>query len=422
MDADDASIAETHKLGISASSVPAPEDHLESAISSTPEGSGSRRRNLTYRLIGGNRPFPRIGSVAFDRPYITCLRATKYFDGLALQVPKRAIPSHEAKDILEVKVVRCAEPEVELPLYTRHLPGYKRAIVDLRLLNASYGEEFWVTGIRPYPMQSFAADYSLFAPKGLGNTELKWNGGLSILVDGSGFGMEGVVMSHFKGAVSIKAGFGGAGPVKITKAVRTFSMRLYDHPIVQSMRGDGGSVVAVYKFPGEKARTRMMSPAPLMPPAYEGAVKFKQCVEVLSRPESLEGEYVARVNPKLVLHIAKRLANRTFRGYTKERGDIGEELIDAILSLAGCPQVMNHPHDPGKEFDSSRKGPDSLRQVLNRQLAYFEFKWWRNVEAALSEARSQLDEMMYSDIYPQGTVTCAYIANLDWNEWNNRAL
>ena len=366
------------------------------------------------KLLGGNRPFPNIGSMPAPIPYITCLQATKYqLTGLALKVPRRAIPRHEPRDILEVKVMSCREPQREVALYTRHNPSQGSADLDLYQLRAKYGDEFWVMAIGRYPEERFAADYNQMRPKGLENTELEVKDGLWITVDEARLRLEMLGMKHFEGGVTLNVGFGEAGPVKIRKDLKGFSMRMKDHSLVYSMRG-GEQILLMHRMPHEEMRVKAVN---VSGTAGERRMRFADHLRVASRPVGLEGEYRVNVGTELVVHIVERLSRRTLHGYTSERGDIGEELADAILFLAGCPEVMNHPLDPGRRFDSSRKGSDSLRLIVNQGLVHFEFKWWRDLEAALFDARKEAKRFRRGRIQGKRVIG-AYIAILEWNKWS----
>jgi hypothetical protein len=382
--------------------------------------TGSRtylKEGVPTRLPGGNRPFPRIGSVPTDVPYITCLRATKYnISGLALQIPKKAMPRHERDDIFEVKVVKCDEPQREVTLYTKHNPDRKRADLDLYQLRARHGEEFWVTSIRSHPIEEFPAEYNGMKPRGLENTEMLWDDGLRMKVDDVGLRLNVRAMKTYESRFFLDADLEGAGLLRFKKDLTGFSVRTKDRSLVHSMTADGMNVLMRYKQPHERMHVRVIAPARLIQVGRAApAVRFQEGIHVISRPDSFEGEYLVKVSSRLTAHIMARLASHYAHGYTKERGDIGEELIDTIFSQIGCMQLMSHPGHPGREFDSGRKGPDSLRRVPLGWLAYFEFKWWEDVEAAFSNAGKQAKKFPRDDVYSGERVIGAYIANLNWN-------
>jgi hypothetical protein len=415
--------AELSKLGTSNSvtvscptSVSVPFVSLAPSVSSNvglPDASAVSR----LRPVGGNRPFPNLGSLPASIRYITSLRATKYLEaGLALKIPTRAIPHHERDDILEVKVVRCLEPQREFILYTKHNPGRKRADLDLYQFGAKYGEEFWVTSIRKHPIEEFPAEYNRMKPRGLENTELLWEDGLRMRVDEAELELKVRAMRTYESRLFLDADLGNAGLLRFKKDLCGFSVRTKDRSLVQSLTTDGRNVLMMYKQPRGRMHVRVITPTRLTGvEKVAPMVRFRDGVQIVSRPDSFEGEYVVRVNPKLVAQIMARLASHYTCGYTKERGDIGEELIDAILWQAGCPQLLSHPLDPGRDFDSSRKGPDSLREVPISLLAYFELKWWKEADVALCEAREQASGFPREDVYADGPVVGAYIANLDWD-------
>jgi len=315
-----------------------------------------------------------------------------------------------------MKIMRCLGPKRETTLYAKHNPDRRRADLDLYQLGAKHGEEFWLTSIGPHNVERFAEDYNRATPKGLENTELRWEDGLRIRVDETELRLNVRRMNAFQGKLFLDADFEGTGFIGFSRDVRGFSVRTRDHYAVKSMVVDGSDLLLLHGRGDGHLHVNRLSPPQLI--GAEPKVRFSDCIQILSRPKTFEGEYLVKVNQRLIGHILSRLAKHYVRGYTKERGDIGEELIDAILSQVDCPQLMSHPLDPGKDFDSGLKGPDSLRRIRMGLLAYFEFKWWQDIKAALSDARKQASEFPRSGFSGE-RVAGAYIANLGWNPWRN---
>jgi hypothetical protein len=379
--------------------------------------TGSRTdRKESYRLIGGNRVFPRFASVPTALPYITCLRAARYQYGLGLKIPWRAIPHHERDAVLEVKLARCAEPLRGAALYMRHRPGDREADLSLNQLPVRYGEEILVTSIGEYSQERFAYGYDQMKPRGLENTELRWSDGLKLRVDETDLRLNILRMKPFEGRLTMDADIEGRGRITLRKDVNGFSVRAYNHRLVESMMVDRKDVLLRYRESDGSRHTAMVSVPRLAEGAWANPVSFRDGVRLVSRPKGFEGEYRVEVTPRLIARILGRLARCGKHRYTNERGDIGEELIDAILSLSGSKQRMGHPLDPGREFDSSRKGPDSLRWSRRGGLVLFEFKWWGDPKAATSDARREVYSFSRGKILGEQVVG-AYIAILDWKDW-----
>jgi hypothetical protein len=382
--------------------------------------TGSRTdRKEAYRLIGGNRPFPNTGSTPAAVPYITCLRATKYQrSGLALKVPWRAIPEHERRDILEVKVRSCRKPQREVALYTRHNPSQGNADLDLFQLRANYGEEFWVTAVGRYPEERIASDYNLMKPKGLENTWLEVKDGLWLKVDGVRLKLEMLGMEHFEGGVTLNVGLGDAGRVKFRKDLSGFTVRMKDHSVLHAAVADGEHILLMHKRPKESMRTTVLD----VPDADStGKVlqmaDFRDEIEIVQRPASFEGSYEIHVGSGLRAYVGARLFRGPPFGYKKRRGDIGEELINEILSRLNCPELVRYPL--GRSGGRSGEGrPDSLRQIPSNSLAYFESKWWKQKEAASYHGRKQARRFPHRVRFRGELILGAYIATLDWNVWN----
>jgi hypothetical protein len=166
----------------------------------------------------------------------TRVKATAYGHSFAALVPKRMIPDHQRDDVLEVSVIR-EEPKVECKLYTTHLPGYKRAYLDLYQLQPRKGEEFALESVKIYDLQTFFSEYNAGKPSNLGNTSLLTEDGETIIqVDGLKMPLIRVSMRTYQGIVVVDCVIEGLGQIKFQKTVDGFEVRLGDHSPVSSIR------------------------------------------------------------------------------------------------------------------------------------------------------------------------------------------
>ena len=355
---------------------------------------------------------------------ITSLHATRYNrTSLALRLPKRNIPEHARDNILRITAVRASEPEKEIVLFARYSPGSRRADIDVSKTGASHGELFRVKEVSANHDCDVVQDYNMQRDGRLKNTRLRYSGS-RMFMEVDGLVEVELSKTRFRTHQSelIMDMELDSSRMKMTRDVEgNYFMRLKERLPVTAIRSAGSGVVLTYaNAAGE--HTRFCRGSPVGGKLVQAPVSAFQpdWIRVLSRPDGFEGEYVMELSDELRAIAVSRLSRRKpFKRYTKERGDLGEELIDALLHRGGCPQLMGHPLDPGREWDSSLKGPDSLRRVSNGLLAYFEFKWWKDVVVALSSAREQAKEFPVGDVYPMGTVGAAYIANLDWSLWDH---
>ncbi len=330
-------------------------------------------------------------------------------------MPKRALPEHSKSDILEIKVARCAEPEKELSLYGRHQPGYKCARLDLNQIEVAYGEEFWVRSVGKYLPQKLASEYNLMKPIGLENTELILDGRPCLRVDGTEVRLAVKRFRTFESKAILDVEFGSGGLIRVIRGLEGFNVKTRNHSQVYSMMTDGRQVLITYKMPGESMHTRVVDSSTASYSTVNSVPEIGSRADLLAIPDSFEGRYVIRLNSRFMVHMIAKLVRHGACRYEKVRGDIGEEIIDSILSQIGVPQLIGHPLDPGRDYDSSRKGPDSLRKVPIVQLGYFEFKWWKEAEKASYEAQVQASRFPRGKRFRGQRIGGAYIANLDWD-------
>src|ERR1700722_19650228 len=126
---------EAPKTGIDTSSTEVrPASVPQSAFSSTFGSSGSRS---TDRVTDEDYVLSDSRELNIEGACNVPVHATPHGHSFAVLVPKRVIPSHAREDVLEVWVERALDKRNVL-LYTTHLPGYKKAYLDVFQLKPTY--------------------------------------------------------------------------------------------------------------------------------------------------------------------------------------------------------------------------------------------------------------------------------------------
>jgi len=175
------------------------------------------------------------------------VKATAYGHSFAALVPRRIVPDHQRDEVLEVSIMR-AESRVGYQLYTRHLPGYKRAYLDLYQIKPQKQEEFVIKSVRLYDVQMFFSDYNTVKPLGLENTSLLIEGGEPTFeADGLKVPLLEVSMRTYQGIAVIDCMIESLGNVKIQKTVGAFEVRLGDHSSISSIHAGERGLLLAYR-------------------------------------------------------------------------------------------------------------------------------------------------------------------------------
>jgi hypothetical protein len=333
------------------------------------------------------------------------------------------IPEHARDDILEVRLARVEEPQRVFALYTKHKPGYKRADVDLFKLRPRYGEMFEVGSVRGYGAPQIAEDYNAADDRPVRNTRMKCEGGsLSLVVDGSlSVELAKMRLRTYQSELILEAELGDSGTVKMTKSLAGYCMRLRGSSVVHSITSVGGGMLLTYaQRTDDHWHKRHLNVAQVgeNPNRLGLPISTRDLIEMVARPNTFEGKYVGRVSEQLRAGIISRLVRRMpYKQYTEVRGDIGEELVDLMLTREGCVSLEDHPDYHGeRKTGSNRKGPDNLRRIPRGGPAYFEGKWWGNPNKAYSAAVNQVNRISRKDRnFGTERIIGAYIAIIDWS-------
>lgn len=422
MDADNASMPESAKAGATDSGTEGrPAAVSKPIVSLVTRDAGSREASVP-QLVGGDKAC-RL-AVAMEG---VVARAVKYGHTCALLVPQSLIPEHVREDVLEVKVARVAEPEKTYVLYTTHLPGYKRAYLDLFQLGASYREELTILSVRKYPAEQFASGYDAAKPKGLENTELLWNGRFAMRVDGIRVELVGGRFRTYQGQVVLDAELGDGGLVKIAKSLEGFAMRLKDHSPVTSVRIRNGSIVMTYSRTDHDAyphrRQVAAGRAPKVQPPLAGSA-FKFAIHGPWR--NAEGVFVVKTDNQTIALVSARLdSTTTLDEFRKVKGDIGEEMVRQVLPEVGMTLVADHPFNRNSWLvGSERIGPDLLVRMSSLdRLYYVEVKWWGKPDQAYADAEAQVleDWRKYPDFEGEVISGC-FAAIVNWKAEDDEIL
>jgi hypothetical protein len=175
------------------------------------------------------------------------VKATAYGHSFSVLVPRRIVPDHQRDEVLEVSIVR-AESRVGYQLYTRHLPGYKRAYLDLYQIKPRKQEEFVIKSVRLYDVHTFFSEYNAGKPLGLENTSLLIKVREPIIeADGLKVPLLDVSMRTYQGMAVIDGMIESLGQFKIQKTVNGFEVRLGDHSPVSSIHAGERGLLLEYR-------------------------------------------------------------------------------------------------------------------------------------------------------------------------------
>jgi len=359
--------------------------------------------------------------VLLDNLPETPLRATKYMRTFALLIPKKIIPEHRRTDIIEVRIVRTAESSKEYLLYTTHRLGKNRAYLNLFQTNPSYGELFFVNGLRVYQPSSFVEDYNSAKPMGLENTALDFDEHVQMSVGDRDVRVAYGGMRTYQGQAVMQLELGEAGPLKIAKSVEGFKMRLADHSPVTSFNEINGGVFLTYARTFHDRylhRRTVIAPSLNQTSRVSGILPEDLILSVVGKPAGGEGRYVVRTDQRTLEKITRALAEAQddLDLYRETKGEIAEEIIKRLLTEFGMTFVKDHPlAPPWWPSNSRRPGPDLLTRLVSTGVfAYVESKWWNKPKPAIRDAVVQLLKYLKRRP-PEGIpVKIGYAAIVDW--------
>src|SRR5207249_11045595 len=127
------------------------------------------------------------------------------------------------------------------------------------------------------------------------------------------------------------------------------------------------------------------------------------------------GDYKFEADFSLHEYVYSKLIGLKGGAYNKARGNLGEDLVPAILSLSGWKEIKRHPLDTSENrVGCSKHGPDSLQYFhLDNRHYLFETKWRKDVQQATLEALAEIRDKIVVRRAPK-EVSGALIGILDW--------
>lgn len=136
-------------------------------------------------------------------------------------------------------------------------------------------------------------------------------------------------------------------------------------------------------------------------------------IRVTSRPEGVEGRYEFEAGPELCEYVKSELTGLNKQQYVSRKGSLGEKICARILSEDW--ELRDHPGvKVPRSAGCHRPGPDSQLGPRTSSESYlFEFKWWKNPDAAAKFAREQVEQRYRRDQREVKEVRGAYIGILD---------
>jgi hypothetical protein len=345
---------------------------------------------------------------------------TKYGHSFALLVPERVIPVHQRDDVIQVKVARASEPVKEFTLYTRHLPGYKRAYLDVFQLKPKAEEKFWIMSARIYSAEEFVSGYNAGKPLGLDNTELVWGAhGFGMKVDNIEVQLNEANFRTYQGMVILNCEIGTAGAIKIQKKVDGFEVRLKDHSPVTSITLVAAGVMLTYSRTNHDSYPHSRMAADSMDGMPQRVILEEPVIGILNvrKPSRFVEPYEIVVDQATLDRVVDQLAAKNLDEYREMKGAIGAALVRRLLPEFGMDFVQDHPQSPMWWTARSKiPGPDILaRTRASGELVYLESKWWDKVKDALRKAPSQvLADLKKHPTWHGEIVTAGYAAVVEW--------
>lgn len=321
-------------------------------------------------------------------------------------------------------VSRVSSPEVQL--YTTHLPGYKRAYLDLFQLQAILGQEFVVKRVREYTIADLALDYNQNTPQGLEHSAISADSVPILRVGDYSVSLLDAKLRTYQGQVILDCKLGMAGKVKFVKQLKRFEVRLADHSPISSIETKRGSVLMTYRrtdhdeYPHRRIVVRAVGPATNV---YVSTQPFQGKFRISSEVEGANGIYRVQADADATNYVSTKLESAIdLDDFRKTKGDIAEEMARQVLGEIGLEIVADHPF--GREIfgaGSGRTGPDFLiRERHSGKLYYLEVKWWYQVENALVRASKQvLANFHKSPEFKGMKVQGAYVMLVDWSSENS---
>lgn len=354
-------------------------------------------------------------------------RASRYGHATALLIPLRLLPEHSSRnDVLEASLFRIGEPTKLYQLYTTHKPGYTRAYLDIAQLGANYGDQYDISEVKLYRPAEFAVHYNAFKPKGLENTELEWNGGFLLRVDGTELKLQQARFRTYQGMVILDAELGEARSIKIQKKLGSFEVRLRDHSPVTRLQVLGQGIVLSYQRTDHDEYTHRRQVTGGTDPTEAEVPRLNLALEVkvIGKPSKPGEPYTIEASEATARKIREELGKPlTIDQFRNLKGRIAEELVALVVPQLGMDLVTIHPVTPKWwQSESKKPGPDLLaRVVVGRELTYVEVKWWGKVRSAIRKAISQLTEgMRRHPTYKGEKVASGYAAVISWEAESNR--
>jgi hypothetical protein len=142
-------------------------------------------------------------------------------------------------------------------------------------------------------------------------------------------------------------------------------------------------------------------------------------VRLLEAPEGTDGIYTFGVDRSLqesVRSMFEEALNEGRRRYGTVKGEVGENLISNLLTLANWEAIERHPFNERKKDGVSGNDTDHAFWDPERRLSISESKYWGNVEGSLK--RGEIQVGAYYDRqrrYNGREVERAYVMAIEWN-------
>lgn len=385
------------------------DDELEQLRTRIKEKYGPEVKRLESEAVGGNRLAEDYGA-DLDDPESSdgegmVRKASAYMDSFALLVPERIIPEHDDRDdVFAVRLERELKPGEEYTLYMTHLPGYDRAYLNIKQLDAQEGEKFRIKSVDRFQEGSFAKNYNDDKPKGLENTELAWKDGrLTMKVDYAEFELKDLKLRAQEGKAVLDAKLNDEekNSVKIASGIDGMDFRFNkDHASVTSMREGKEGIIATYmrthddvpphkrliEFPHQERRE-----------LEEWKHEVKLDIEGLVTTKRLErerDEIAITLSEENRMNAANYYASTELTGEERwHQADIGEEVARLVLERSGFKTVIEHTDPQDDRVAQHNSELHGMDRVVEREGKYYavSVKHWLDPEKALRNAKNDAE-------------------------------
>jgi hypothetical protein len=334
-------------------------------------------------------------------------------------------PPERGKEVVEL-MIRKASGEDELP--KRVFANIQQSTGFIRFnaerLGGRPGEVYEVVSERKYSVRDFVKEFNSGKPNEARNVQLVMDQGntLSIQLDGRLFRF--AEYSLFRAASRLllrtKLSFYKM-ELRFWFDGKRFAIRFGVHDVTGFRILNNGKIKFDDRMDDQAiaAQRELYSQGQsLRSPVLRQFERLLGKLKVISTPAGVAGSYVFEVDAELCRFVCSRLEKVTKNEYSTRKGGFGEMISSRILS-GMYPEICEHPSVKfPKASGCHKQGVDyQMRRGDSEGVDLFEFKWWKNVRAAINEGRIQARKRLVEGgrYGSSGPIRAVFVAALDWD-------